>query len=138
MNRFCWPVVLVGALLVMPALSAPADATKEAEPKRKPDVIYAPTPQGVVEKMLEMADVKKADVVYDLGCGDGRIPVTAAKKFGCKAFGFDIDPQRVKESQENIHNNDVAHLVTVEQKDIFHSTSARPMSSPSTFCPPLT
>jgi SAM-dependent methyltransferase len=119
MNRFCWPVVLVGALLVAPALSAPADATKEAEPKRKPDVIYVPTPHAVVEKMLEMADVKKTDVLYDLGCGDGRIPVTAAKKFGCKAFGFDIDPQRVKESRENIKNNDVAQLVTVEEKDIF-------------------
>jgi precorrin-6B methylase 2 len=119
MNRFCWPVVLVGALLVAPALSAPADATKETEPKRKPDVIYVPTPHAVVEKMLEMADVKKTDVLYDLGCGDGRIPVTAAKKFGCKAFGFDIDPQRVKESRENIKNNDVGQLVTVEEKDIF-------------------
>ena len=102
MNRLYWPIVLVGVLLVTPALSAPADATKEAEPKRKPDVVYVPTPQAVVEKMLEMADVKKTDVLYDLGCGDGRIPVTAAKKFGCKAFGFDIDPQRVKESRENI------------------------------------
>jgi SAM-dependent methyltransferase len=119
MNRLYWPIVLVGALLVAPALSAPADATKEAEPKRKPDVVYVPTPQAVVEKMLEMADVKKTDVLYDLGCGDGRIPVTAAKTFGCKAFGFDIDPQRVKESRENIKSNDVGKLVTVEEKDIF-------------------
>ena len=119
MNRFCWPIVLVGALLATPALSAQADATKETEPKRKPDVHYVPTPHAVVEKMLEMADVKKTDVLYDLGCGDGRIPVTAAKKFGCKAFGFDIDPQRVKESRENIKKNDVGHLVTVEEQDIF-------------------
>ena len=58
-------------------------------------------------------------MVYDLGCGDGRIPVTAAKKYGCKAFGFDIDPKRIKESQENVEKNGVGNLVTIEQKDIF-------------------
>ena len=119
MNRFCWVIVAVVGLVAAPALSAPQEATKETAPKRTPDVIYVPTPQAVVDKMLEIADVKKTDVVYDLGCGDGRIPVTAAKKYGCKAFGFDIDPQRVKESQENIKKNKVGDLVTVEEKDIF-------------------
>ena len=89
------------------------------ETKRTPDVIYVPTPQPVVEKMLEMAEVKKGDVVYDLGCGDGRIVVTAAKKFGVKAVGFDIDPQRVKEAKENVRTNKVEHLVTIKQEDIF-------------------
>ena len=92
---------------------------EQAEEARKPDVIYVPTPQEVVEKMLEVAKVTKDDVVYDLGCGDGRIPVTAAKKYGCKAFGFDIDPERIKESQENVEKNKVGNLVTIEQKDIF-------------------
>jgi SAM-dependent methyltransferase len=86
---------------------------------RTPDVIFVPTPQPVVDKMLEMAQVKKGDVVYDLGCGDGRIVVTAAKKFGVKAFGFDIDPQRVKEARENVRTNNVEHLVTIRQADIF-------------------
>jgi len=86
---------------------------------RAPDVIFVPTPQEVVDKMLELAKVRQSDVVYDLGCGDGRIPVTAAKKYGCRAFGYDIDPQRVKESLENVANNGVGHLVTIEQKDIF-------------------
>lgn len=87
--------------------------------ERRPDVIFVPTPQPVVERMLELAKVTKDDVVYDLGCGDGRIVVTAAKKYGCKAVGFDIDPQRVKESLENVRKNNVENLVKIEQKDIF-------------------
>jgi ribosomal protein L11 methylase PrmA len=98
--------------------TTPLKKEKPAEP-RTPDVIYVPTPQNVVDKMLELAGVSKNDVVYDLGCGDGRIPVTAAKKYGCKAFGYDIDPQRISESLENVAQNRVGNLVTIEQKDIF-------------------
>ena len=83
------------------------------------DVVFVPTPRDVVDKMLELAQVKKDDLVYDLGCGDGRIVVTAAKRYGCKAVGFDIDPRRIKESLENVRKNKVGHLVTIEQKDIF-------------------
>lgn len=86
---------------------------------KKPDVIYVPTPQGVVDKMLEMARVKKTDVVYDLGCGDGRIVVTAAKKYGTRSFGFDIDPERIQDSLKNVEKNKVQSLVTIENKDIF-------------------
>ena len=86
---------------------------------RTPDVIFVPTPEEVVDKMLEMARVTKDDLVYDLGCGDGRIVVAAALKYGCKAVGYDIDPQRIKESLENVKKNNVGHLVTIEQKDIF-------------------
>ena len=94
-------------------------ATAPAEPAHEPDVIFVPTPQDVVDKMLELAQVTKDDVVYDLGCGDGRIVVTAAKKYGCKAIGFDVDPQRIKESKENVEKNGVGNLVQIEQKDIF-------------------
>jgi uncharacterized protein (TIGR03000 family) len=87
--------------------------------EKTPDVIYVPTPQEVVDKMLELADVKKGDVVYDLGCGDGRIVVTAAKKYKVKAYGYDIDPQRVKESLENVKKNKVEDLVTIKKQDIF-------------------
>jgi SAM-dependent methyltransferase len=86
---------------------------------REPDVHFYPTPQVVVDKMLELAKVKKSDLIYDLGCGDGRIVVTAAKRYGCKAVGYDIDRQRVKESLENVSMNGVGHLVTIEQKDNF-------------------
>jgi hypothetical protein len=88
-------------------------------PMHKPDVIYVPTPQNVVDKMLEMAQVKKSDLLYDLGCGDGRIVVTAAKKYGCRCVGYDIDPQRIKESLENVEKNNVGDLVRIEQEDIF-------------------
>ncbi|MBM4024290.1 MAG: methyltransferase domain-containing protein [Planctomycetes bacterium] len=86
---------------------------------RQPDVIYVPTPKAVVEKMLELAEVKPGDVVYDLGCGDGRIVVTAAKRYGVRAYGYDINPERVKESLENVRENGVEHLVSIDQEDIF-------------------
>lgn len=83
------------------------------------DVIFVPTPQDVVDKMLQLAEVRKDDLLYDLGCGDGRIVVTAARRYGCRAEGFDIDPRRVEESLENVQKNKVGHLVKIEQKDIF-------------------
>jgi predicted RNA methylase len=86
---------------------------------KKPDVIFVPTPQAVVDKMLEMAKVKKGDVLYDLGCGDGRIVVTAAKKFGVQATGFDVDPDRIRESNDRVKKNGVEKLVKIEKKDIF-------------------
>jgi precorrin-6B methylase 2 len=86
---------------------------------KKPDVIFVPTPQEVVDKMLELAAVKKDDLVYDLGCGDGIIVVTAARKYGCKAVGFDIDPERIKESQDNVKRNGVEKLVQIKNADIF-------------------
>jgi hypothetical protein len=86
---------------------------------RKPDILYVPTPQEVVDKMLEMAEIKEGDVVYDLGCGDGRIVVTAAKRYGVKAVGFDINPRRVRESLENVRKNNVEHLVTIRHEDVF-------------------
>jgi tRNA/tmRNA/rRNA uracil-C5-methylase (TrmA/RlmC/RlmD family) len=112
------PKFLAGLALLAGAafLLAPSPSLGE---DKKPDVIYWPTPQAVVDKMLEMADVKKGDVVYDLGCGDGRIVVTAAKKYGCKGFGYDIDPERIKDSNENVKKNKVEELVKIEKKDIF-------------------
>jgi uncharacterized protein (TIGR03000 family) len=84
-----------------------------------PDVEYEPTPQKVVDALLRLAKVTEKDVLWDLGCGDGRIPVTAAKKFGCKAYGFDIDPERVNDSRANARKHKVERLVTIEQRDIF-------------------
>jgi SAM-dependent methyltransferase len=90
-------------------------------PPPRPDVDapYIPTPQDVVEKILELAEVRKDDLVYDLGCGDGRIVVTAARKYGCRAVGFDNNPKRVKESLQNAKTAGVQSLVSIRQKDIF-------------------
>ena len=95
----------------------PAHA-QEADLDSKKIVPFVPTPQEVVERMLELAQVKKGDVVYDLGSGDGRIVITAAKKYGVKAIGFEIDPNLVKQSRENIQKAGVAHLAEIRQQDI--------------------
>jgi precorrin-6B methylase 2 len=69
--------------------------------------------------LLRLAKVTKNDIIWDLGCGDGRIPVTAAREYGCKARGFDIDPERVQDSLTNGRKSGVEQLVTIEQRDIF-------------------
>ena len=83
------------------------------------DIIYVPTPQKVVDKMLEVAKVTKDDVVYDLGCGDGRIVVSAAKRLGARGFGFDLDPERIKEANENVKGAKVGSLVSIKQENVF-------------------
>jgi SAM-dependent methyltransferase len=90
-----------------------------ARESNKADVVYVPTPNDVVLKMLELARVGKDDLLYDLGCGDGRIVVLAAKKYGCKGVGYDIDPQRIKECHAGAKKYDVEALVKFEQQDIF-------------------
>lgn len=91
------------------------------EPGRRPiaDVEYEPTPQVVVDALLKLARITDKDVLWDLGCGDGRIPVTAARVYGCKARGFDIDPDRVRDSLANVRTHGVEKLVTIERRDIF-------------------
>ena len=112
--------VVVAAMLLGSVLpgATPGLAQTQTAPRR-PDVIYVPTPQAVVDAMLQVANVGKNDIVYDLGCGDGRIPVTAARKFGAQAVCIDIDPQRIKEANENVASNKVGHLVTVVEGDLF-------------------
>jgi len=107
--------VLLAAMISMDAV--PKD--KEAKWMRNPDVVYVGTPYDLASRMLQMAQVKKGDVVYDLGCGDGRMLVLAAKKYGCRAVGFDIDPERVNESLANVRRNQVENLVKIVQADIF-------------------
>jgi hypothetical protein len=78
---------------------------------------FVPTPMEVVERMLEMADVDKDDVLYDLGCGDGRIVITAAKKYGCRGVGIDIDPRRIRESKLGARRAGVRNLVEFREAD---------------------
>lgn len=88
-------------------------------PARTPDVIFVPTPEAVVDAMLKVANVTKNDVVYDLGCGDGRIVITAAQKFGARGTGIDIDPERIKESKANAQRAGVTDRVRFLQTDLF-------------------
>lgn len=88
-------------------------------PQKQPDVIFVPSPQEIVEKMLELANVRPDDVVYSLGCGDGRYVVTAAKKYKAAGLGIDIDPERVKESLANVKKNKVEDLVAIKHGDLF-------------------
>jgi len=115
-------VILLNALA--PAIlfaDEPADASSGAPPResKKADVVYVSTPNDVVMKMLDLAAVTKNDMVYDLGCGDGRIVVAAARRRGAHAVGFDIDPNRIKESRDNADRNKVQALATFQEKDIF-------------------
>ena len=91
------------------------------KPPQQPDVIFVPTPQEVVDEMLRLANVKKGDVLYDLGSGDGRIPITAARKYGVRGVGIDIDPARITEANENARRNGVTDLVKFRQDDLFKS-----------------
>jgi len=89
------------------------------ESKKKPDVGYYATTQDVVEEILKQAKVTSNDVVCDLGCGDGRFVITAAKKYGCKGVGYEIDPVWVKKARELVQKEQVSKLVEIRDQDIF-------------------
>jgi SAM-dependent methyltransferase len=88
---------------------------------RTPDVQYVPTPNNVVAEMLRLTAVTKKDVVYDLGCGDGRLVITAAKRYGARGVGIDIDPQRISESRANARQAGVTDRVQFLQQDLFEA-----------------
>ncbi|HEV3471255.1 MAG TPA: class I SAM-dependent methyltransferase [Pyrinomonadaceae bacterium] len=106
------------------AATPPPAALETATPSRasvKLDVPYVPTPEVIVERMLRMAKVGKDDVVYDLGCGDGRIVVTAASRYGARGVGYDLNPQRITESNANAVKAGVADRVRFVQGDLFRA-----------------
>src|SRR5438132_5770182 len=106
--------LLLALALYVAAGAAPAQVVSQT-----PDVIYVPTPQEVVDEMLKLGRVGKGDILYDLGSGDGRIAVTAAKRYGIRAYGIDIDPQRIQEANENARKNGVTVLVQFRREDLF-------------------
>jgi hypothetical protein len=94
-------------------------ATPAGTPKTELDVPYVPTHEMIVDEMLKMAEVKGDDLLYDLGSGDGRIPITAAKRFGTRGIGVDLDPERIKEANENAKKAGVTDKVKFIQGDLF-------------------
>jgi ribosomal protein L11 methylase PrmA len=107
--------------LFLALIAASALAVAFAQDKKKLDVPYVPTPQKVVDEMLSLAAVTKNDVVYDLGCGDGRIVITAAKKHGARGVGVDIDPERIKEANANAQQAGVSDRVKFIEQDLFQT-----------------
>lgn len=108
------------AVLALTLLAAAVPAAGQ-KPLRAPDVRYEPTEPEIVSAMLELAGVRKSDIVYDLGCGDGRIVITAAQKIGARGMGIDIDPQRIKEAKENARKAGVERMVRFSNEDLFES-----------------
>jgi precorrin-6B methylase 2 len=107
----CLMLLTVSAGMLTLPLAAQQTATSESLAP------YVPTPQDVVDRMLALAQITKSDVVYDLGCGDGRIVVTAARQFGARGVGVDIDPERIKESEANAKAAGVQDRVTFKLQD---------------------
>jgi predicted RNA methylase len=96
-------------------------AYAENSTKRAPDVQWEPSPPEVVTAILRLADVRKDDIVYDLGCGDGRIVIAAARDFGARGVGIDIDPRRIAESEENARKAGVTSRVEFREEDLFEA-----------------
>ncbi len=110
--RYSIPVALLFAAIA---------AAQDPQPRRAPDVPYVPTTPQAVQAMLKLAGVTKSDVVYDLGCGDGRIVIAAARDFGARAVGIDINPVRIREARENAKAASVGDRVRFEEGDLFEA-----------------
>lgn len=123
------PALILALMLAVLPLTAAQGIAQQAQPSsnggaqlRAPDVVYVPTPYEAVEAMLKVAKVGKSDVVYDLGSGDGRIPIMAVQKFGAqRAVGIDINPVRIKEAEANLKTAGVGDRVRFLNQDLFES-----------------
>src|SRR5215472_15476223 len=105
--------------LTVVILSVSLATAQNVQSRRSPDVVFVPTTEPAVKAMLTLADVKKTDIVYDLGCGDGRIVIAAAKSYGAHGVGIDINPERIREATANAKKEGVEGLVRFEQNDLF-------------------
>jgi SAM-dependent methyltransferase len=115
-------LVAITAHAQAPTTGTPSSPSTSSQSPPKPlDVPYVPTDEKIVAQMLKMAKVKKGDVLYDLGCGDGRIVITAAKKFGVRGVGVDIDPERIREANENARRAGVTDRVKFLEQDLFET-----------------
>jgi precorrin-6B methylase 2 len=102
--------------------SAPASANPATTAEsHEPDIHFVPTPTPVADQLLAMADLSEVDVLYDLSSGDGRIPIAAARDYGVRGVGIDIDPVRISEARRNAREAGVYHLVTFHQADLFET-----------------
>lgn len=114
-----WVLVIALVAAARPAAAPGQQAAPNVS--HKPDVAFVPTPPAVIEEMLRGTHVGRDDVVYDLGCGDGRIVIAAAKEFGARGVGIDIDPVRIREARENAEKAGVASRVSFRDQDLFQA-----------------
>ena len=109
----------IGSAVLLALVVTIPGVAQQSAPAKQPDVVFVPTPADVVDAMLRLANVTSTDVVYDLGSGDGRIVIAAAKMYGARGVGIDIDPERVREATANAQKNGVADKVTFRAEDLF-------------------
>ena len=114
-------IAIAALLLVFASGGAGAAEATARSPKKKLDVWYVPTPHEIVDRMLDLAKVRAGDVVYDLGCGDGRMVIAAAKKYGTRGVGVDLDPARIREARANAQQAGVETMVTFKVADMFET-----------------
>ena len=118
MRLDCTFVAVLAVLLICGPARA-AEAPKRTTPAKTPDCVYVGTPHDVVMKMLEMAEINKSDLVCDPGCGDGRMVINAARKYGCHGIGYEIDPKLIAQGRNLAKKRKVDDLVKIEDQDIF-------------------
>jgi cyclopropane fatty-acyl-phospholipid synthase-like methyltransferase len=114
-------VTTIALVCAISVLMSGGSVHGQTAPQRRPDVRFLATPDNVVDAMLDMAGVTSADVVYDLGSGDGRIPIAAARKYGARGVGIELDPVLVRQSEDNARKAGVQHLVHFIEGDLFQA-----------------
>jgi len=112
-------VFVVATILIALAATSAISQDAATTPMRGPDVVYVGTPYDILSRMLQLANPKKSEKIYDLGCGDARMLVLAAQKYGMRGVGYDIDPERINDSLRNVERNNVGSLVRIIQADVF-------------------
>lgn len=121
-QRLATALFLIAAWSEVGGQSTQAAPVAPAKTLRSPDVIYVPTPPEVVDAMLKVANVRRGDVLYDLGSGDGRIPIAAAQKYNVtRATGIEINPERISEAQQNLQTAGVGDRVRFRNEDLFEA-----------------
>jgi cyclopropane fatty-acyl-phospholipid synthase-like methyltransferase len=118
MRKIALVFALSGLLAVGSSVMRAADEDA-SEPSRTPDCVYVGTPQDVVYRMIELAEIRKGDLVCDPGCGDGRLLIAAARRHECRGIGYELDPKLAEEARQIARQRGVAHAVRFEEQDIF-------------------
>lgn len=125
MSKMIASVVAMSGLLAACSLAARAADDASSAPSRTPDCVYVGTPQDVVYRMIELAEIRKGDLVCDPGCGDGRLLITAARRHDCRGVGYEIDPKLAAEARQIARQRGVDRAVRFEEQDIFTADYSR-------------